>query len=53
MKEDPNGYTIKDTATNIEHASGSTVQVAYNYHASKTIPIPDEWRKIIAAFENL
>ena len=44
---------IEDAETKIEHASGSTVQVAYDYYASKTIPIPDEWRKIIANFEKL
>ena len=46
-------YNIEDAETKIEHASGSTVQVAYDYHASKTIPIPDEWRKIITNFEKL
>ena len=46
-------YTIEDAETGIEHASGSTIQVAYDYHAAKTIPIPDEWRKIIAEFEQL
>lgn len=46
-------YTIEDAQTKIEHASGSTVQVAYDYHDSKTIPIPNEWRKTISEFENL
>ena len=46
-------YTIEDSETGIEHASGSTVQVAYDYHAAKTIPILDKWRIIISEFENL
>ncbi len=46
-------YTIEDTKTNFQHASGSTVQVAYDYHTATTIPIPDEWRKIITGFEKL
>ncbi len=46
-------YTIEDSETKIEHASGSTVQVAYDYHNSKTIPIPNDWRNIIIDFEKL
>ncbi len=46
-------YIIEDSETKIEHARGSTVQVAYNYHKDQTIPIPDEWRKIIIDFEKL
>ena len=46
-------YTIEDSQTGIEHASGSTVQVAYDYHCGETIPIPDHWRKIITEFEKI
>ena len=46
-------YTIEDSQTGHELAIGSTVQVAYDYHTSQTIPIPDEWRDIITEFENL
>lgn len=46
-------YTIEDTQTGIEHASGSTVQVAYDYHTAQTIPIPAEWCEILTKFENL
>jgi len=46
-------YNIEDTETKIGHASGSTVQVAYDYQTSKTIPIPDEWRETIINFEKL
>ena len=46
-------YSIQDTHTKLEHASGSTVQVAYDYHTSQTIPIPGEWRRILTHFDNL
>jgi acyl-CoA thioester hydrolase len=46
-------YTIEDSQTGSEHASGSTVQVAYDYHSAQTISIPDAWREIITEFENL
>jgi len=46
-------YSIQDSQTELEHASGSTVQVAYDYHAAQTIPIPAEWRQIFSRFENL
>ena len=32
-------------------ATGRTVQVAYDYAAGKSIPIPVEWRRRIAEFE--
>jgi acyl-CoA thioester hydrolase len=46
-------YSIQDSHTEIEHASGSTIQVAYDYQSARTIPIPDEWRQILTSFENL
>ena len=46
-------YSIQDSHTEIEHASGSTVQVAYDYQSARTIPIPDGWRQILTSFENL
>ena len=45
-------YSIQDSDTGLEHASGSTVQVAFDYHTDQTIPIPEEWRQIITSFEN-
>ena len=40
---------------NTEHvmAKGEVVMVTYDYKAKKTIPVPDEWRKIISTFEEL
>jgi acyl-CoA thioester hydrolase len=46
-------YTLEDSETGVEHASGSTVQVTYDYHTGKTIPIPARWRETISAFENI
>ncbi len=46
-------YAIEDADSGKLHASGSTVQVAYDYHASQTIPIPIHWREIITRFEGL
>jgi len=46
-------YTIEDGETGQEMATGRTIQVAYDYHANQTIPVPDAWRRVIAAFEAL
>ncbi|MBM3145564.1 MAG: hypothetical protein FJ010_11460 [Chloroflexi bacterium] len=44
-------YLIEDAETGQVLAEGSSVLVAYDYHTSSTIPIPDEWREIIEAYE--
>ena len=44
---------IEDIDSGVELASASTTLVAYDYHSGKTIPIPERWRSIIAAFEHL
>jgi len=46
-------YLIEDTETRQILADGSSVLVAYDYYTSSTIPIPDEWRKIVTEFEKL
>jgi acyl-CoA thioester hydrolase len=40
------------TVGDVEVATGHTVQVAYDYSAGKSIPIPTEWRAKIEAFES-
>jgi acyl-CoA thioester hydrolase len=35
------------------YAIGEVVLVAYDYRTRQTIPIPEEWRKVITDFENL
>ncbi len=44
-------YSIEDHATGSVMALGRTVNVAYDYAAACSIPIPDEWRARIEAFE--
>jgi acyl-CoA thioester hydrolase len=44
---------IVDARTGKELARGEVVMVTYDYHESKTINIPHEWREKIKAFEGL
>ena len=46
-------YILIDADTGEELATGSSVLVAYDYHSGKTLPISDEWRKVISNFEGL
>ena len=46
-------YSIEDTQSGRILAEGSSVLVAYDYKSSSTIPIPNQWRQIIADFENI
>jgi acyl-CoA thioester hydrolase len=46
-------YEIEDSQNGKVHATANTVQVAYDYHKSQTIPLPDIWRDKITAFEKL
>lgn len=46
-------YVLEDCKDGRQLAAGSTVLVAYDYHAAKTIPIPKTWRSAIVAFEAL
>ena len=46
-------YIIEDADTGQEMATGRTIQVAYDYHASQTILVPETWRRAIATFEGL
>jgi acyl-CoA thioester hydrolase len=46
-------YALEDAQNGQELASGSTVLVAFDYHAGRTILIPGTWRRAIAAFDEL
>ncbi len=46
-------YILEDTKTGQALATGSSVQVAYDYRCGQSIPIPDSWRQAIKDFENL
>jgi acyl-CoA thioester hydrolase len=44
---------VIDVEAGKELAKGEIVIVAYDYKQEKTIPIPQEWRDKITAFEGL
>ncbi len=44
-------YLLKEPVTGIVFAEGKTVQVAYDYHDKKTIPLLESWRQAILGFE--
>ena len=46
-------YQIEDAQTGQVMATGLTPMVCYDYHKSVSIPVPDEWRKIISAYEGI
>ena len=46
-------YALQDREDGTQFAAGSTVQVAYDYRANRSIPIPDDWRERINRFEGL
>ena len=46
-------YCIEDARDASEFATGSSVLVAYDYQNKRTVPIPEEWRKVILQFEGL
>jgi len=46
-------HSLFDGAAGTELATGSTVLVAYDYRAEKSMPLPDEWRDKITNFEEL
>ncbi len=46
-------YRIEDMRDDSVYATGTSVLVAYDYHARRSVPIPDAWRKAIIQFEGL
>jgi acyl-CoA thioester hydrolase len=44
---------IVDAGTGRELAKGEVIIVTYDYKDEKTIPVPQEWRQRITAFEGL
>ncbi|NTU74728.1 MAG: acyl-CoA thioesterase [Anaerolineaceae bacterium] len=45
-------HQIQDQDTGDILATGEIVMVAYDYHAHKTIPVPDHWREKIKLYEH-
>lgn len=46
-------YRIVDVETGKLMATAEIIQVAYNYHQQRSIPVPESWRQKISAFEGL
>ena len=46
-------YRMSEVASGAELASGSTTLVTFDYRNHQTIPIPQDWRKKILAFEKI
>jgi acyl-CoA thioester hydrolase len=44
-------HSLFDGTTGAELATASTILVAYDYPAEKSIPLPDDWREKIEEFE--
>ncbi len=43
---------VEDARNGDVFATGSVVLVAYDYRIRQSIPIPDEWRKVISEYED-
>jgi len=46
-------YQIEDGDSGRQFARGATALVAYDYHAGRSIPLPEGWREKIQTFEGL
>ncbi len=46
-------YSLQDGQSGLELAVGTTIQVAYDYRAEASVPIPPAWRVALAGFEGL
>jgi acyl-CoA thioester hydrolase len=46
-------YSIEDAHNGAELATASSVLVAFDYQNSRSIPVPEAWRKAVADFEGL
>jgi len=46
-------YSIQEAVTGEDMATGRSIQVAYDYLANQSIPIPAAWRAAITAFDGL
>ena len=46
-------YQIEDAQTGAVLSTGTSVLVAYDYRLQETIPVPDEWRRVITTYEKL
>jgi acyl-CoA thioester hydrolase len=44
-------YQIEEVGTGLVFATAETIIVAYDYHTHQSIPVPQDWKDKIAAFE--
>jgi acyl-CoA thioester hydrolase len=44
-------YEMKEEGTGVIFSKAETVMVAYDYKAHQSMPVPQEWRKTISAYE--
>jgi acyl-CoA thioester hydrolase len=44
-------YTLRDRETDEELAAGWSILVAFDYQSHQSIPVPQDWRTAIQAFE--
>ncbi len=45
--------TIEDATTGQLYADGRVILVTYDYHAHKTMPVPEEWRRKFMEYEGI
>jgi acyl-CoA thioester hydrolase len=46
-------YQIEDSGDGRALATGATVLVAYDYRRGRSLPLPDDWRRILTEYEML
>jgi acyl-CoA thioester hydrolase len=46
-------YSLQEAESGKEFATGMAVMVTYDYRKRQTIPIPQNWREAMAAFDHL
>ena len=46
-------YCIEDSRDGSIYATGASVLVAYDYRNERSVPIPEEWRRVIMEFEGM
>lgn len=46
-------YQVEDENSGEALARAETVMVAYDYHTQKSMPVSDEWRRKISAYEGI
>jgi hypothetical protein len=53
VTKEVHGYLLEDAENGVRLASGTSTLVTYDYRDSRTIPIPEDWRRAIESYEAL